>query len=275
MNKEFLTDLRSVLASSAARADVRDLTGMQVALPESVRVVDLERFCDSRRRYRGAMRTSSITDYVAYSRVAAAESKEECLCFIDADDMSATTFFNLGDQSAPGHGDYQSYLRLKETAPLLELKARHGRRLTQTELAEWIEDWAAHIEAIDEDGAIIPLGCAAAAVRRITIGAQAEQTTEESSFGARRTSMTEVEAKNRHQFPAFIDFSCEPYQGLPQRSFRARLGLITGDSPSISLRVVRMEQHQEEMAKELVEELEKGFGGSAVSCHVGSFAVGG
>lgn len=53
--------------------------------------------------------------------------------------------------------------------------------------------------------------------------------------------------------PAFFVFRCEPYQGQPSREFALRLGVRTGDAAkpalSLTLRMVRAEQHAEDLAQ--------------------------
>ena len=83
--------------------------------------------------------------------------------------------------------------------------------------------------------------------------------------------MAEVEAKNRDHLPAFLQFTCEPYQGLSERTFTLRLNVITGENPRIGVRIVRLETAEEEMAKELEELLRKGFEDTAVRTFVGTF----
>jgi len=134
-----------------------------------------------------------------------------------------------------------------------------------------MEDWVDVLAATNEHGETMPMGAAVAAIRRITIGSNAEATSEETSFSSRRSAMAEVEAKNRDQLPAFLAFTCEPYQGLSERTFTLRLNIITGEKPRIGVRIVRLETAEEEMAKELEELLRKGFEDTAVRTFVGTF----
>ncbi len=251
--------------------------GTAVALPEGVQVADLEQYLQHRRRYRGTMSTKLIAEFVEFVNTTVPEYQGTMVdhfpCFVSPDRMSATAFFNLGDYEEPGHGDHRAVLQLSKTESFKALLNADGTRFEQRELAEWMEDWRDHLEALAEDGAILPLSNAVAAIRRITIGTTAETTSEEQTFSNRRSAMAEVEAKHKDTLPAFLKFTCEPYQGLKERTFTVRLSLITGEKPRISARIVRLETAEEEMAKELEDQLRTGFEDTEVRTFVGDFSL--
>lgn len=247
-----------------------------VALPDGVKLADLEPFMSHRRRFRGAMKTAMIGDFIEFVAATLETADldhypENFPCFVDPEAMSARVFFNLGNQEMPGHGDHHGLLKLKRTSTFEEVLKINGAKLEQRQLAEWMEDWVDVLAATNEHGETMPMSAAIAAIRRITIGSSAEATSEETSFSSRRSAMAEVEAKNRDQLPAFLQFICEPYQGLKERTFTLRLNVITGEKPRIGVRIVRLETAEEEMAKELEELLRNGFEDTAVKTFVGTF----
>ncbi|SFM72215.1 DUF2303 family protein [Marinobacter pelagius] len=250
--------------------------GTAVAIPEGVKVADLENYLENRRRYRGSMKTSLIDEFVEFVTTTVDQYGEFAAdhfpCFVSPEVMKAVAFFNLGEVDAPGHGDHRAYLDLQETESFRELMKINGARLDQRTLAEWLEDWRDHLKTFAEDlETVLPLAAAVSAIRRVTIGTSAEATSEEQTFSSRRSAMAEVEAKHKDQLPAFLHFTCEPYQGLSERTFLIRLSLITGDKPQFSARIVRLETAREEMAKELEERLRKGFEDTEVRTFVGIF----
>ncbi|MBY6032159.1 YfdQ family protein [Marinobacter daepoensis] len=271
-----LNEYTKIVQADALQTFIQEQTdGSTIALPESVKVADLEQYLEHRRRYRGTMSTNLIAEFVEFVTSTIQGYNDLTInnfpCFINPQAMRAIAFFNLGDVDSPGHGDHQAKLSLLKTEAFQELLGINGKRFEQRQMAEWLEDWIDHIEAIAEDGAILPLSTAVSAIRRITIGTTAETTREEQTFGTRQSAMAEVEAKHKDQLPAFLKFTCEPYQGLQERTFTVRLSLITGEKPQISARIVRLETAQEEMAKELEEKLRSGFEDSEVRTFVGEF----
>src|SRR5690554_352853 len=247
-----------------------------VALPEGVKIADLEQYLENRRRYRGTMNTKLIAEFVEFvtSSIEGYSNftGDNFPCFINPQHMRAVAYFNLGDVDNPGHGDHQAKLSLQKTEAFQELLGINGKRFDQRQLAEWLEDWIDHLQTFGEDGTKeLSLAASVAAIRRITVGISAEATSEEQTFSSRRSAMAEVEAKHKDQLPAFLKFTCEPYQGLQERTFTVRLSLITGEKPQISARIVRLETAQEDMAKELEEKLRSGFEDSEVRTFVGEF----
>lgn len=251
--------------------------GTALAIPEGVKIADLEKYLENRRRYRGCMATNLIDEFVEFvtatgDQYSLAQDLDNLPCFISANAMRARVFFNLGDIDNPGHGDHTAVLSLEKTESFEQLLKINGGKFDQRSLAEWMEDWRDHLEALAEDQAtVLPIGAAVSAIRRITIGTNAEATSEEQTFSTRKSAMAEVEAKNKDQMPAFLKFTCEPYQGLEQRTFTLRLSLITGETPRIGTRIVRLETAEEEMAKELEERLRTGFEDTPVKTYVGTF----
>ncbi|EAA3683017.1 hypothetical protein DOA99_23825, partial [Salmonella enterica subsp. houtenae] len=68
--------------------DIQGLACPTALLPAGTGVESLERFALERFRFRGAMTTTSIEDFVRYSK-GYASATEKARCFIDADHMTA------------------------------------------------------------------------------------------------------------------------------------------------------------------------------------------
>lgn len=282
MKLEHTTDADLLFAQLQANNTLETIKELSInsAVPvhKDVNIQDLERFMPWRRRYRGQMVTTQIDQFAEYTNLTSGEVQENgeepgvtAPCFVDPENMTAKVFFDLGTVEHPGHADFTARLDLPKTAAFEELLGKNGRALSQKELAEWLEDWAPQLKVTAEDGEPLNLPGAVAAVRRITIGAKSESTSEERTFGGRRSAMSEVEAQNKDTLPAFIEFTCEPYHGLDERTFRLRVSLITGETPKLIMRIVRLEHHQEEMAKEFREHLIHALDGNLVQTFVGNF----
>ena len=103
-----------------------------VALPEGVKIADLEQYLENRRRYRGTMKTNLIGEFVEFVTSTiegySAYTGDNFPCFIDPQAMRAIAFFNLGDVDNPGHGDHQARLSLLKTEAFQELLGINGKR---------------------------------------------------------------------------------------------------------------------------------------------------
>jgi uncharacterized protein YfdQ (DUF2303 family) len=247
---EVLQDGASILQASNAISHAFEERAV-VALPEKFDTRDLEQYLPNRRRARGTMATSAAEDFAEYVKA----HKEEGACvFVSQDAMKSVAVLNLGTPDKPGHADNKAALVLEKTSAYTSLLTHaSGRAMTQSGVAEFIEDWTAQIQCFNDDGPIV-IAHAVAAVRKMSIEAMRKVESAEQSLSASKSSFEQVSATSKDPLPTFIHFTCEPYHGLESRTFVMRLSVITSnDKPSISLRIIKLEEHQEAMAKELAE----------------------
>lgn len=233
-----------------------------VALPERFKDHDLERYLPNRRRARGVMTTDNLASFAEYTK---AHAEPGASVFVDAEHMQAVAVLNLGTPDAPGHTDNRAKLCLKRTAAFTALLAHanaNGRGMTQTAASEFLEDWPEHIKCFNSEGEISPPK-AIAALRKLSIEAMRKLESSEQSLSASRSAFESVQATSSEPIPTTIYFKCVPYQDLSERLFVLRLGVLTGgDKPSITLRIVKAELHNEEMAQELARLTDDALSGS-------------
>ncbi len=237
----------------------------------STELINIEQYQEARSRFRGTLRTQSIDDFCFY-----ATTQSQAAVFINAADMEAKAFFNLGDEKQPGHGDYNAELRLKTTAPFRQLHMIIGNKMNQKTAAEWIIDWRDHLVAVDEsDNPIESISNVIAAIRNIKITANRSSEHTEGNLKSSRSALEDIEASSKHQIPAGFKFTCTPYEGLSSREFYLRLSIhTTGDAPTIKLNVTMLEAAEEAMANEFKELLEVKLTEDSVDVIVGEFFIG-
>ena len=241
------------------------------ALPNDTKVLELEQFKPRRNRFRGKFATSSVEDFVNYTEAKADLGAE---CFVYPDDMTATAVLNLGSINAPGHADSLAKMKLKTTAAFDAINKTDGAARSQQQLAEWLEDWRDSVQGLTNDEQALTANQVIAAIRRITIKAGSTSDHTEGQLSATRSSLEQVEASsNNEPLPSFILFKCTPYQGLAERTFVLRMSLRTvEDNPLLSLRIIRPEQHEEEMAEEFAGLLQEKFG-DTLPVTIGAFSA--
>ncbi|MCI7917743.1 YfdQ family protein [Klebsiella pneumoniae] len=239
-------------------------------LPENTSVESLERFALERFRFRGAMDTTSIDDFVRYS-VAYAQEEEKARCFIDADNMLARSIFNIGTLDNPGHADNVASIKLKKTAPFRALLAINGDHLNQKQIAEWLEDWSDYLLAFDAGGNTMTIAQAAQAVRRVTIQQATQADHEDSDFSGKKSLMQSIEASSKEVMPVAFEFKCVPYEGLGERRFSLRNSLLKSSDPVFVLRIVQLEAQEEAIANEFRDLLVGKFDGKPVETFIGNF----
>ena len=244
-----IQQVKDLVLSGYLLGDIGGLACPTAMLPKDVSVESLERFGLARFRFRGAMDTTSIDDFVRYS-VGYASAEEPARCFIDAQNMSARSVFNIGTLDNPGHADNVSTIKLKQTAPFRALLAINGDRLNQKQIAEWLEDWSDYLSAFDAEGNVMSISQAAQAVRRITIQQATQADHEDGDFSGKKSLMQSIEASSKDVMPVAFEFKCVPYEGLGERAFSMRNSLLKSSEPCFVLRIVQLEAQEEAIANE-------------------------
>ncbi|MDM4167388.1 YfdQ family protein [Klebsiella pasteurii] len=250
--------------------DIPGLACPTALLPQNTSIESLERFAYERFRFRGAMDTTSIDDFVRYS-VAYAQEEEKARCFIDADNMLARSIFNIGTLDNPGHADNVASIKLKKTAPFRALLAINGDHLNQKQIAEWLEDWSDYLLAFDAGGNTMTIAQAAQAVRRVTIQQATQADHEDSDFSGKKSLMQSIEASSKEVMPVAFEFKCVPYEGLGERRFSLRNSLLKSSDPVFVLRIVQLEAQEEAIANEFRDLLTGKFDGKPVETFIGNF----
>ena len=263
------------IAGGTAVAEIRDLaitasdamnkSGAIAATfaPESFKLFDTEQFQAFRRRFRGKLSTTSLADFILYVKTRT-EGANVAPGFIDADRLSATVIFNLGTVERPGHGDDTATLGLKASPAYATILAVHGTTLPHADALNWLQDWVDHITYADEDGNDMPAPATYNALRKLTISAKSDATSEERPHGASRSALEEVEARGAGALPAFLRFNCTPYAGLPDRVFYLRVNVRDNNGkPVLQLRIRNLDSEKEAIAQDFKAELLRELEGRA------------
>jgi uncharacterized protein YfdQ (DUF2303 family) len=203
----------------------------------------------TRRRARGGMSTEDLPSFAAYTHQ---HAEAGATVFVNTDSMTATAALNLGTPTAPGHADNLVTLHSKATAAFVAMKNVSSGQARQATVAEWLEDWAPHITCFAGSDTVAH-GLAVQAVRNLTIEAMRKLESTEEQLSSTTSAFESVKASSK-TLPTFIYVKCQPYHGFAERTFVLRLAVLTGESkPMLTLRVIRTEEHAQEMAAELAQ----------------------
>ncbi len=273
-------------STAAASSETRELTdGLAVVLHNDTSVKSLESLMPFRNRFRGEMQTTSLSAYADYIRNRESETTK---CFIDQDYMTARAIFNMWEGAQPGHCDDKATLSLQKTAAFKALTQIDGKKLSQKELAEWLEDWASNItvyqgsrDITSEDdnnlgdlNSPVHITKAINAIRKMTIETARKIESQDGDMNRKLSAMEAVEARTGDIKINSVVFTCKPYNNLDERAFDMRLSTTTGgDSLSLTLRIMKLEAIEEEIAEEFQEKLEASLEDTSVDFYIGSFVA--
>lgn len=253
-------------ANSGMVIDVADFPA--VVVPQSHKLESIEKLMEGRHRFRGQMITESTDDFISFTN-----QYKEPQCFINAKNMSAKSFFNLGTIDAPGHGDFNSTLNLVRLAAYSAACDIEGVAISQKDAVDWVEDWQNFLIAINKNGEPVAVHRAVASMRTLKIEAKSETGHERQNLSESRSAMETIEASSKNgDLPESFVMTCNPYDGLSVRDFKMVLSVRTGgQEPKFVFRIAQHEAIKEEMAQEFKGILTHDLDTSSI--FVGSFAV--
>lgn len=247
-----------------------------MAGPGVTKIVSLEEHMANRSRFRGTMKTASTKAFVQY----VVGRNGDFRGFISAekvDDLSCTAFFNLGDETSPGHGDDRAVLTPREMSAFRALRQIDGKQHTQQQLIDWLEDWQHVLSVADETGGYMTMAQAVASLRNVTLLKKGAATSQVGNLSATKSSMEQIEAKSDGVLPGVFTMRTAPFDGFAARAFDLRLSVLTGadqTNPKLALRWQASEKACEEIAEEFRRILVSELGGLAGSLVVGTFVLG-
>lgn len=247
LTKEAIDALAQAQAIDAANKATMAAPGT-AALPSDYQMHDLEKFLPFRRRLRGHMDTSVLADFAEYVK---ANKEAGARVFVNQADMKATAVLNIGTPDLPGHADNTATFKPLATAAYKALRQiATGQPLKQIDVAEFLEDWFLNVQC-SREGVDMTTTRSLSGIRAISIEKLQRAAATEQQLSATRSTFESVKAEGE-DIPTHIQFKAVPFQGLTERAFNMRLAILTGDKvPAITLRIVKAEEHAEQMAAEL------------------------
>lgn len=224
-----------------------------IAMPSSFELQSLEQFMEHRSSYRYNFETKSIEDFAEYCEEFKLDGAK---CFVDSDNMVAKTIFDLGTEEKPLHQKHTAKVKLDKTAAFKALLAHNGVKLSQKDASNFIEDWADNVVVYDQESKPIKNSLASMLMREVTIDRIRSIESQVDDYSENLSASEKIEARNKDKLPGYIGFTCETYNGLGAREFTVRLSILTSsDKPIFVMRIVKLEAHEEDIAKEFKEVL--------------------
>ena len=231
-----------------------------IPIDSGMKIADLEKYMPAPCRFRGGFETRYLDMFAEY----VSDQDGNPSVFIDPDQLSAKAFFDIGNPSKPGHGDHTATLRLKLSAHMQAINdicdTRNGGRVSQREMAEWMEVWKEDLTAEDEDGTGIEIEDAIIGVRDITVESARKVQASAQNLSAERSDMESIEVRGSDKkFPAFLVMLKPSHYGMYARELRIRLSVsLTGDAiDGVNGRMVGWEKIREDVSLELQEKLKR------------------
>jgi len=270
MDSTAIREIQKAEVIEAAKSAIGELnlTTPVVALPNEMKVIDLEKYLAAPTCMRSGLVTTDEDSFVEYVKNNKADGSA---CFINPDTMSAIMIFDYGSTDKPLHGQHKATLNMRKTVEFQSLLEKNAARNSQRDISEWMEDWNSIIRCKNSKGDDISTAEAFAAVRSITIEQikKGEHVTE--NFRESRSRMDSTEVSNALKMPAIITFICKPYEGLEERTFNIRVSVLTGgEKPTIVTRVQMLPRINDETAVEFALKIKERIASSESPVYIGT-----
>lgn len=221
-----------------------------IVLRSNETVHSLEPFQEFRTRFRGDFNTALIEHAAVY--LAKHDPGDGLTGYVNRSDMSCLFVLDEGNIEQPGHCLHRVNIKAEQTPEFRALLNVAGKKLTQREMADWLEDYADYLDPRDATNCPIGYSIATAIqlIRKLTITEKSAKTHEAGDLKASRSALEEVEASSTQPLPSRISARFRAYEELDERSFSCRLVIYPEDEPKLSLRPVNLDLIQQSMAEE-------------------------
>lgn len=239
--------------------------GHALIVGDNFKLVDMEKYQDQRRRFRGQFKTKGLKDFIAY----VAGRQNEAPVFIDRDAMAACSYLDIGITERPGHCDHSATLNLPKTPEFTAYLNADGSTFDQEEMVELVEDWGHLLTFENSNGEALERGKVIHAFRKVSLDDLTSIESDKQEHSSRVGVMNSVTVKNADRLPTVIYWKLTPYEGLTERTLAMRVSSKTKGGPSFGLRAIALDAAKEEIAAEFAKLVTDGLPES--ECLLGTF----
>jgi len=239
--------------------------GHALIVGEGFKLVDMEKYQDHRRRFRGQFKTKGLKDFIAY----VSGQQADAPVFIDRDAMAACSYLDIGDKALPGHCDHSATLNLPKTPEFSAYLSADGDTHGQQEMVELVEDWGHLLTFENSKGEALERGKVIHAFRKVSLDDLTSIESDQQEHSSRVGVMNSVTVKNADRLPTVIYWKLTPYEGLTERTLAMRVSSKTKGGPSFGLRAIALDAAKEEIAAEFAKLVTDGLPES--ECLLGTF----
>jgi uncharacterized protein YfdQ (DUF2303 family) len=235
-----------------------------IALPEGSSLHDLTQFDSVKRWFTGRYKTTSLEGFLGYVNDNIKNGCSEI--FISVEDMSACAIFDLYTiEKAPARAEHQALLKMKATPEYQAIKdlcggVKHSVRddkLSQREMAEWMEEWREFITPVDSSDKEINIARAINAIRGMTVEASRKMESSVGDMSESRSTLDRIDAKGKEVTVAgFIAEDIYCYSDLQPKTLKVKFSIITdAEKIAFKARMLLQDKVKEELGQDLADKI--------------------
>ena len=221
LDREALKQLQDWIIAANGLSDLD-----AVALPDGYTIHDLEQYNDEPRRHAREFNTDSIDDFIAYVNDTHHDADGPTIVFVGEPHVLA--IIGASTCREPRFEKNTARLELARTPvyhAVMQLCEQY--RLNQTELADWLTEWADFIgHGISLEGGKVPVDKTIAVIRRMKISGNSGSVHVSEVYGGSKSAMESVEINADEIKIIGIAFIQPLYNGMPAVEFTVRLSVF-------------------------------------------------
>lgn len=249
-----------------------------IALPADFKLTSLEHLMPHRQHFRGAFSTTDVDEFTSYVKD---HTQHGMTCFIDAQDMNATTIFDMVNEDGDAlHNDHRAWIGLKRTPEFQDLFNTDGNSLSQQAMAEYLEDNIDHVTFLtkdDENGEreTIPRARAINTIRNVTIQANKMAESSVGDFDAEVSVLERTSASGKSgELPSVVRFTLKPYDtdAIGEYTFDCRLSITTGDAVKMKLSIRSLDRTLNVIARNFADAIRERLDDAEMHLYLGKFS---
>lgn len=268
LTKEALMHISDMAVANTTLLDNQKPDYKGVLIPANMKLESIEQFQKFKNRFSGTFHTIDIYNFVQY-----VGEYPDATCFIDCEAPIATAIFDRGTVENPGHAVHRASISLNKTPEYAALLDFEKGDKSQRHFAEFLEDWKFCITCTNASGEEMAIKDAIQSIRHVTIEAKKKDDVQVGSFSSNKSAMEQLDASNNGKpLPAWIIFTCSPYEGLEQRDFPMRVSLsLTREMLAFKATFSNFAKIRDEFQKEFMTIIKDSLDTSKVAVYMGTW----
>ena len=212
-------------------------------------IISLEQFKQHPSRFKLNFNTNILSEFCRYIQDNSETQKP--VIFINQDELSAEAIFDFGTVEKPSWQEHIAKLSLNKKPAIVALESLDKVKLTQTALADFIQDWLENITFYNSSNALIPTSEAIYAIQNIVVDSNKKAISSVMNMSAEAGSMEAVDIASKDgELPAYFYLSAAPFEGFLETKYRCILRAHKDGSIILSYRIMSLESIENSHAEQ-------------------------
>lgn len=267
MDASIVTAIADLAAAEQTNHLIEENELPTLIVPNSHQLCSIERFLPAPKRFRAQFETASLTDFLNYYNK---HMDGNTSLFVDDSDLTANAIFDLGTPKSPLWSEHKATLTMAKTGHYSMLLACENKRMNQTSILEFFDDFRPNVEFFntDNNGDKLDIGFrdAYSALSSLTVQKLSEADKTEDVHSASSSTYDKLDVNSRRgTLPEYFAFSTPPYREMEAIQVNCRLRIYP--DMTFKYQIIGKDEINKLIVDKFVEEF------SEFVCYVGRMSI--